>query len=261
MFSHHIQAIETVTAKLKKDERILGIIVGGSIAHGFSSESSDVDLMLVLSDSDYQLALEKKDLHYFETESAAYEDGYVEGKYISSSFIEAVIEKGTEPARFAFNDAFITYSTLDNLEQLVSLASAYPVKEKEDKMQKFHAQFEGWKWMFHEGQKRKESYVINFSIVNLVLFGGRLLLAHNEVLYPYHKWFMRVLGDSAEKPTGIIEFMNRALSEQSEVAVEELYQAIKNFRQWPEYDKGWLERFILDSEINWMYGTVPIADL
>jgi hypothetical protein len=47
----------------------------------------------------------------------------------------------------------------------------------------------------------------------LVLFGRRLVLAHNEVLYPLHKWFWRVLEDPSEEN------------------VEVFYQLWKGFRE------------------------------
>lgn len=46
MYNHHKTAIETITNKLKSRDEILGIIVGGSVAHGFANENSDIDLML-----------------------------------------------------------------------------------------------------------------------------------------------------------------------------------------------------------------------
>ena len=39
----------------------------------------------------------------------------------------------------------------------------------------------------------------------MILFGGRLILAHNEILYPFHKWFMRVLGSAPNKPEWLME--------------------------------------------------------
>ena len=69
MYQHHREAIETITRKLKTREDILGIIVAGSVAHGFENEASDIDLMLVLSDEDYERALKSGEIGYYETEA------------------------------------------------------------------------------------------------------------------------------------------------------------------------------------------------
>ncbi|MZQ80840.1 hypothetical protein GQF01_01635 [Paenibacillus sp. 5J-6] len=250
MYTHHQTAIEMVTNKLKVKEEILAIIVGGSVAHGFAKEDSDIDLMLVVSDESYRSALESGDIHYHETESTPYTGGYVDGKYTSVSYIKKVAEFGSEPARFAFKDAIVSYSEIVGLEELVQSASCYPIERKNETMEKFHAQFEGWRWMFYEGLKKNEPYVIEFSVTNFVLFAGRLILAYNEVVYPYHKWFMRVLEGVHDKPNDLILIMNNVLTNKSKESVEVLYECVAQFHQWPKSEKGWHVRFMLDSELN-----------
>lgn len=261
MYAHHKLAIDKAAEKLKGDKKILAVILGGSVAHGLAVETSDIDLMLVLSESDYQQALVNGDLHYSDTESAGYPQGYVEGKYISESFIQAVAEKGSEPARYAFQDAKLLYSGLDHLDRLIASAATYPKNRKLDNMEKFYAQMEGWHWMYYEGLKRNDLYVINHSVTNLCLFSGRLLLAYNELLYPYHKWFLKVLSNAEKKPHNIVTLINTALSTKSKNSIEDLYSTTKAFHDWPQYEHGWASRFVIDSEINWMNGPVPIADL
>lgn len=261
MYPHHQAAIEAVTNKLKQQEEILAVLVGGSVAHGYAKEDADIDLMLVVSDERYRSLLESGDIHYHETESTPYEGGYVDGKYTSVSYIRQVAESGSEPARFAFQDAIVSYSEIAGLEELVHAASRYPVERKNEAMEKFHAQFEGWRWMFQEGLKKNEPYVMEFSVTNFVLFAGRLILAYNETVYPYHKWFMKVLEAVDKKPDDLIQIMNDALKTKSKENVEALYACVSSFHSWPQSEKGWHVRFMLDSELNWMTGHVPVADL
>ena len=65
MHPHHEAAIERVVAQLRADPEVKALLLAGSIAHGFQSADSDVDLLIVVSDA----------------------------------------ERGSEPARFAFQDA------------------------------------------------------------------------------------------------------------------------------------------------------------
>lgn len=261
MYPHHKTAIDRITNKLKEKEEILAVIVGGSVAHGFAKEDSDIDLMLVVSDEVYLSLLESGDIHYHETESTPYEGGYVDGKYTSVSYIKKVAEYGSEPARFAFKDAIVSYSEIYGLQEMVQAASCYPTERKNETLEKFHAQFEGWRWMFYEGLKKNERYVIEFSTTNFVLFAGRLILAYNEALYPYHKWFMKVLEGVTCKPNNLVLMMNNVLQHKSKESVEALYECVTQFHQWPKSEKGWHIRFMLDSELNWMTGHVPVADL
>lgn len=261
MYSHHKKAIETITDKLKARADIQAIIVGGSIAHGFAIESSDLDLMLVLSDEDYKEAIKSGNACYFETEATPYEGGYVDAKYTCVDFIKKVAESGSEPARFAYKDAFITYSKIDGLEQLVKAASRYPSEKGKENMEKFYAQLEAWKWYYYEGLKRKNKYLVDMSVSNYVLFAGRLILAYNKALYPYHKWFFKVLENVKNKPENIITLMDSVLENKTPESVEALYDCIIGFNNWELSEKHWSIRFMLDSELNWMDGNTPVADL
>jgi hypothetical protein len=261
MYNHHKTAIETITNKLKLRDDVLGIIIGGSIAHGFANEKSDIDLMLVLSDEDYKKAMESGKINYYETEATPYEDGYVDGKCTSMNYIKKVAEFGSEPAKFAFKDAFVSYSCIDGLEKLIEEASRYPIERKNENLEKFNAQFEAWKWYYYEGHKRNNRYLIDLSISNFVLFAGRLILAHNEVLYPYHKWFLKVLEDVRNKPNNLLLYINNVLENKTSESVETLYTSIIDYNQWSTSGKHWSIRFMLDCELNWLDGHVPISDL
>lgn len=54
---HHEQTIQNIPASLQQDARVLALILGGSIAHGFERPESDVDVLIVLSEEDYTAQL------------------------------------------------------------------------------------------------------------------------------------------------------------------------------------------------------------
>ncbi|HRW35697.1 MAG TPA: hypothetical protein P5107_11655 [Thermotogota bacterium] len=54
MLQHHADTIQRIINKLKKSEDIRDVFVCSSIAHGFETQKSDVDLMLVISDTDHK---------------------------------------------------------------------------------------------------------------------------------------------------------------------------------------------------------------
>lgn len=74
---------------------------------------------------------QEKKFGYYEEEVCPWERGYVDGKCISVEFIEKVCELGSEPAKFAFKDAFVTYSKIAGLENLIEKAASYPIRNKE----------------------------------------------------------------------------------------------------------------------------------
>jgi len=102
--------------------------------------------------------------------------------------------------------------------------------------------------------------LLDLSVSKFILFGGRLLLAHNEQLYPYHKWLLRVLAELQDKPAGLMEQIDQVATSQNAEAIESLYQSIRNFREWAS-PVPWPFQFMIDSELNWMDGKTPVDDL
>lgn len=261
MYKHHQAAIDSITAKLKAREEVLGVIIGGSIAHGYANEDSDIDIMIVLSEENYKQALSKQEIGYFETESCAYAGGYVDGKYVSAGFIRKVAELGSEPAKYAFKDAFVTYSKVDGLAEMVQQASSYPIHHKGDNLVKFYAQFETWKWYYYEGLKRNNRLLIDYSLTNYVMFAGRMILAFNETLFPSYKWLLQELEHAACKPEPFLRLLNDVITLRTPAAVEALYETMTGFHSWGSPDMHWTDRFMLDSQLNWMEGVPPVLDL
>lgn len=137
IFKHHQETIDRVADEFRAKSDVLAVIVGGSVAHGFATETSDVDVMLLVDPQEYESRLRTENLTYVNHEICTYQGGYVDGKYITTDFLRQVAEKGSEPARFAFKDAFVVFSRIEGLEGLLAAASRYPVELKEEKIRKF----------------------------------------------------------------------------------------------------------------------------
>jgi len=260
MVEHHRESIARVTERLAADSEVLALILGGSVAHGFARPDSDIDVMLVVADPDYEARQRDGRLLYYDTEVCTYEGGYVDGKYLTRSLLAAVAERGSEPARFAFADAEILFSRLDGLEATVRAAARYPAEEKASRIQRFYAQLEAWHWYAHEALKCDDRHLLATATSRLVLFGGRLILAHNEILYPYHRWFLRVLSQAPSKPADLMDRIARLHAEPTAENFFAFYQAVSEFRTW-ECDRVWPVQFMVDSELNWLDGHTPVDDL
>ena len=261
MRPHHIQSIQNVTEYFQRDPEVLALLLGGSIAHGFESPTSDVDLMILVSDADHRKRLEENRVHFFSLDLCTYEGGYAEGKYINPTFLEQVKQMGSEPARFAFAGSQVLFSRIEGLDEEIPRIAAYPKQGKEERIKRFYAQFEVWHWYCQESLRLKNQYLLGTSVSKFILFSGRLILAHNELLYPYHKWFLRVLQDSKEKPEGLLEAIHRLNTIPSLENVEALYEKVRDFRPWIDGEFDWPTQFMFDSELNWLDGKTPVDDL
>jgi hypothetical protein len=262
MHPHHTQSIQNVTEYFQRDPDVLALLLGGSIAHGFETASSDVDILIIVSEADYRRRFEQNQIHFFNRELTPYEGGYVDGKYSTHGFVKLVGEKGSEPARFAFADSRILFSKIDGLAEDLCRAAEYPVAQKAERIRRFYAQFEAWHWYCGEALRLKNNYLLGTAVSKFILFSGRLILAHNEMLYPYHKWFFRVLQGAQHQPADLLPAM-QALSEfPTAPNIETLYAKVRRFETWiadPSF--SWPTQFMLDSELNWLDGKTPVDDL
>lgn len=261
MYKHHQETINKLITCKKDDPEIKGILLGGSITHGFATEVSDVDVMFVINEVDYQRRVTDKNITFYSEEYSNYKQGYVDGKFVSIDFIKKVAAFGSEPARFAFSNAKVLYSEIDYLEVLVNETGKYPLENKQKNIDRFYAQFEAYYWYCGEALKHNNEYLLIHSISNLILFGGRLILAHNEMLYPYHKWFIRILSDIKDKPKGIMSLINSMLTLKDKDSINKFCELIKSYRNWCEEEFHWPSLFVKDSEWNWLDGYTPVADV
>ena len=261
MHPHHIQSIQNVKEYFQRDPEVLALLLGGSIAHGFQSPTSDVDIMIFVSEEDYQKRFQSGQLHFFNADLSTYEGGYIDGKYLSLQFLQQVREKGSEPARFAFEGSQVLFSRVPEFEEDVSLIPRYPAAEKGERIKRFYAQFEAWHWYCGEALKQGNSYLLGTAVSKLVLFGGRLILAHNEMLYPYHKWFLRVLEKAQNQPPRLMACIQSLTASPTTETVEAFYETVKRFQPWSDDPYRWPAQFMLDSELNWLDGNTPVDDL
>lgn len=258
---HHAATLQRTVEHFEKDPAVLGLVLGGSLAHGFGSPESDVDVMIVVSDADHAERLREGRTCFFSRELCTYEGGYVDGKYVSPAFLRDVAEKGSEPARFAFQDAKVLFSRDPELEALLARAARYPVEDKPARIWRFQAQVEAWQWYSAEALKRQNLVLLRTAVAKLTLFGGRLVLAHNELLYPYHKWFLRVLAAAPEKPPGLLELMEELAAAPDAERVERFGRMLREFSPWRISHATWPAQFMADSELNWLSSPPPVDDL
>ena len=261
MFPHHEAAIERVVARFESEPTVLALLLGGSIAHGFETENSDVDVMLVVSDEEFADRSARFATAFADVELAGYDGGYVDAKYVSPGYLDEVAERGSEPARFAFAGARILFSKIDGLDTQLNAASRYPSEWKDDRIARFAAQLEAWRWMSGEAGKKNDPYLLATASSRVVLFAGRMLLAHNEMLYPFHKWFLRVLEGAPDKPVGIVDRMRELTARPAAADAESLADEILGFRDWERGEIDWPNHFIHDTEQSWRRDAAAVEDL
>ena len=261
MRAHHLETIARVKAHFEADPEVRAVMPGGSLAHGFGRDDSDVDIQIVIGEPAYAARLAAGTPTFFSRDLATYDGGYVDGKYTTAEFIGRVSRAGSEPARFAYADAQIIFTRDAGIVDLIVAAAQYPTAEKHDRLVRFRTQLEAWRWFAGEAVRHDNTYLLNLAIQKLTLFGGRLLLAHNERLYPYHKWFLRVLQDLDDRPPDLMDRIASMYARPGLPTVESFYQCVLEHRAWEVLPGSWGNQFMVDNELTWMTGSAPIDDL
>ncbi len=264
MYPHHERALQKVKAHFEQDPTVLALLFGGSLAKGWGSEASDVDIVLIVTEEEFARRALSGELLYFSLDFTDYEGGYVDGKFQSVSFLEEIAQRGSEVARAAFYSVQIVFSRIPDLDKLIARIPVYPEAERDAKIKSFYSQMMVAGWFMKEADKRGDQYLTTRAAADLVLFGSRLILAYNHLLYPYHKWLMHEIARAPEQPEHFVDLLQALLDAPSPVTADALIEAINAFHDWGITLGEVFVTFTQDSEWDWRdYGAeqrTPIYD-
>ena len=261
MEKHHQEAVDIFLKRYEGDDTVLGILLCGSIAHGFAKPDSDIDVAIIVSPEEFRKRKEQGKLAFSIWDICTYEHGYVDCKVVDVEMLGTIAEKGSDASRYAFQGCRVLYSRIDNLEELLSRIDRYPVDVKEERRRRFASQILAWKWYYSEGVKKNNPYLLYLAIQKIVLFSSRIVLNENAMLFPYHKWMLRVLETAPEKPAGFLDKINALLLDHNPDKVNAFCLEVLDFISFTEQTVDWPNYFLKDSEQNWIEHEPPVDDL
>ena len=257
---HHQQAIDRLADAYRDDPRFLGLIIGGSIAKGYARDDSDVDFLIIATDDEFEHRFTSRDLFINRRDLCDYESGFVDGKIVNLAYLEDVAEIGNEPSRAAFEGAFAAYSHIPDLDDLLRRIPVYPEAGHAERIKAFYSMAFIQHWLMHEAERHGNRYTQTRAASQLALFAGRLILAHNRRLFPYHKWFSRTLEAVDNKPERFMACFDRLLEQPSGDHATALFELVRDFRDWGVSDLDAYTWFMTDVEWSWMSGRTPMED-
>ncbi len=243
------------------DVRFVALIIGGSVAKGYARRDSDVDFMIVAADEEYARRDKEDDLFINRRDLCDYEGGLVDGKVIDLAYLREVAAYGNEPSRAAFQGAFTAFCHQQEIEDLLPTIPVYPEKDHNQRVKAFYSMAFMQHWLMGEATRHDNPYTILRAASQLSLYAGRLILAHNRVLYPFHKWLMRALEAAPDKPKGfmpLLAALNRTPSAQT---AGQLFESIREFRDWGVEDIEAFTWFMREVEWAWRDGKAPLEDI
>ncbi|HET7536904.1 MAG TPA: nucleotidyltransferase domain-containing protein [Candidatus Didemnitutus sp.] len=263
METHHAESIRNLVREFQSDANVAALLLGGSLAHGFARPDSDIDVSIVVSSAEFARRQNGGQLHYNNRALCTYEKGYIDGKYVDLDFLRLVAQRGSDPARYAYQGNRILFSRVDGLEQLLGEIVRYPAAEKASRAERFGAQLLAWRWYYSEALRQQNPYLVVLALQKIVLFSCRLVLNANEMLYPFHKWMLRVASAAPRQPAGFPGKLDRLLKDHSWTLVQDYVAEIFAFAgiDLAAADAAWPTRFMKDTELRWMTEEPAIDDL
>ncbi len=260
MRPQHQRVVDKLIERCKKDASCLALILTGSIALGRDTDASDVDHVIVVTDEEFNRRLAAVEVHMLDTEIADYPGGYAEGKAVNVKFLRDAADHGSEPARTAFAGGKVVWSRVEGLQEIVDAIAVYPRALKAKKIAAFYAHMKVWQSYVDYGDEKGNAYLLALAGSKVALLGGRIILAHNEILFPYHKWFVATLERAPKKPQGFMDLFHAVLRNPSAESAERFRQSLDAFLDLERDSATWISRFVIDAEWNWFDGKPPVED-
>ncbi|MEM8872711.1 MAG: hypothetical protein AAGD32_00495 [Planctomycetota bacterium] len=262
LWPHHEAALASIVPELDDKPDALCLILGGSLVRGWGTEASDIDGHLLITDDAFDRAIAADDLVYKPAKSHCdYPGGYFDLKLVSRRLLEEAAVNGSEPFRNSYVDARVHWSRLNEpIDDLLRAVATYPEDGHAEKLVTLACHLEGMKWYAGEARKRDDAYLMLWCAQRVVLFAGRLVLAHNRMLFPYHKWLMRMVDRAPDKPAGLRDKMDAAVGSPSVETIEPLCDLLLGWQLWGVPPTGWWNPWIRETEWAWRSGTPSVDE-
>lgn len=253
MYKHHEESIEKMIEYFSKEDGVIALILGGSVAKGREREDSDLDGIIIVTPKYYE---EKKRRHQLAEcihGFCTYPKGYFDCKYYKKEFLQAAAKMGSEPARNAFWGARVLFTKDPEIEKLINEIPLFQQGEYEDKMLSFYSALMLNYNYFWNMLTEEDSYMRIKTASEIIYHVYRMILQENKIIFPCNRNLELTVEMAQNKPEGILEagrkFSNNLEDESCKAFVE-------LFLDWlpynpPEDKSVTQERYVADYELWW----------
>ena len=257
---HHAAALAEAVDTFRDDPTVLAVLFAGSVSRGMGRSDSDIDLMVVVTAEEFARRTDEHDVTLVRELDHLYAGGYFDAKFSDLAFLRDVDEHGTETARWAFSGARLVHGGTPEIESLVARIPVFPEAARDENILDFLAQVMLLRWFVAEAVKRDDPYLLSYATSRLGLYAGRVFLAWNRMLYPFHKWFLTELERAPERPRDLPDLIRAVVSRPGVDTAEALVEAVVGHRDWGLSHQDAVARFLRNSEWSWRFGPPAIED-
>lgn len=261
MEQHHKEAIQQFMKRYEHHSNVIAILLGGSLAHGYAKPDSDIDIILVMDNIEYERRKRENQLAFSLWDICNYEGGYIDCKITSIELLYEIAVKGSDATRYAFKDAQVLTAKNNEIYSLLNEICRFPQEKKSERQFRFVCQLLAWKWYMSQAELKNNKYLVYLSAQKIILFASRIILNENEMLFPYHKWLLEEVKRAEKKPDQWEDLLYGFSDHPSLDAAQRLVDTILGYIGVEESKIDWPNQFMTDSEMNWLYHEPPVDDL
>ncbi|WP_137845419.1 nucleotidyltransferase domain-containing protein [Microbacterium sp. 2FI] len=255
---HHEDTLRAFVAAREKEAAAQGVILVGSIARGVERIDSDVDVYLVVDESEFEQARFRNQLSYVDYGVATYTGGYVDVKLVSPSYLEMAESRADDPTRASFVDARVAWTRGTDFVTQLSRIVEVPEAAWIEKTETFIAQLRLYAGYFApQGDALADEYLLRWAAVHAVQAAGRALLADSRILFRGNKYLQSLVAGLPDAPIGFAQLCSRLLTEPSAQTAGALLKTMEAHRPWSISSTQTLSLFVEQNELSWLTGAVP----
>jgi len=260
MTKSHEKALKKLTDLNKNNPNNIALIVCGSIATGKAREDSDIDLYLIVTDEEFKKAEKTKSFFYGTWDPNDFFGIEIDGKIIGMNYLYDAVKNANEPTRNSFTDAYTLFSRNNEVDELIKKIGVYPEWEHQKRIKAFYAYTKHYRYIGEDAFKQGNDFLFIHCIMELIFFAGRLVLAHNHVLFPCRKSLFIALKKCEKMPDNFIEISHQLIKKMNLKMMIDYYERVIDY--FKEYDYPDKERIglILEDEWAWFTKKMLISD-
>ena len=101
---------------------------------------------------------------------------------------------------------------------------------------------------------------MSYATSRLGLYSGRVFLAWNRMLYPFHKWFLTEVERAPERPADLPDLIRAVVSRPGIDTADALTEAVLGYRDWGLDHQHAVARFMRNTEWPWRFGPPALED-
>ena len=252
MHQHHKESLENLKTYFGAREDVIALIFGGSVAKGCERPDSDLDAMVVITDSAYRLRVQNNTTTETIKGYCTYEDGYFDVKYMTKAYLEDAAYKGSEPTRNAFIKAQVLFTKDVDIPRIVSKIPIFQKQEKKKKMLSFYSDF--WLNYYYFLKVCPIDGYMKLHAVNEVIYSiYRMILQENEILFPSNRRLEEFVESISDQSAKLVCLGRKSAKSQE---MEDIDQFVKYFLEITSYQiptniENVLSRYTTDFEQWW----------